>query len=354
MNSENKEIPVGLIGFGMAGRVFHAPTISAVPGLRLAAILQRSRGDAAELYPNARVVSSLEELLAVDEIRLVVIATSNPSHFDLARQCLLAGRDVVVDKPFTTTYQEADELVRIARERGRLLTVFQNARWHGDFRTLRKLVDAGTLGRLVFYEAHFDRFRPRLRPGAWRERDEPGSGVFFDLAPHLIDQAMVLFGTPEAVTATIRIERDNAVVDDAFYVVLHYKSLRAELRATMLAGEAPGLVFALHGTLGSYVKYGRDVQEEALRRGEAPKNDTWGREPEEKWGALYTERDGKAVVQPVPTEAGDYRRYYENVRDAILGRAIIDVTCEQALNVMRALELARESSRKNCTLSWRS
>jgi len=354
MNSENTEIPVGLIGFGVAGRVFHAPTISAVPGLRLAAILQRSRGDAAALYPNARVVSTLEELLAIDEIRLVVIATSNTSHFDLARQCLLAGRDVVVDKPFTTSYQEADELVRIARERERLLTVFQNARWHGDFQTVRKLVDAGTLGRLVFYEAHYDRFRPQLRAGAWRERDEPGSGVFFDLGPHLIDQAMVLFGTPQALTATICTERDNAVVDDAFYVVLHYKSLRVELRATMLAGEAPGLAFALHGTLGSYVKYGRDVQEEALRRGEAPKDDPWGREPEEKWGSLYMQKDGKVVAQPVPTEAGDYRRYYENVRDAILGRAAINVTCEQALDVMRALELAQQSNRKCCTLGWQS
>jgi len=159
-------IPVGLIGFGVAGRVFHAPVISAVPGLHLAAILQRNRGDAATFYPEARVVSTLEELLAIDEIRLVVIATSNSSHFDLARRCLLAGRDVVVDKPFTTSLREAEELVRTARERGRLLTVFHNARWHGDFQTIRKLAGAGTLGRLVLYEAHFDRYRPQLRPGA--------------------------------------------------------------------------------------------------------------------------------------------------------------------------------------------
>lgn len=345
-------IQVGLIGFGVAGRVFHAPVVSAVPGLHLAAILQRSHGDAAALYRGARVVPTLEELLAIDEIRLIVIATSNTSHFDLARQCLLAGRDVVVDKPFTTSLREAEELVRTARERGRLLTVFQNARWHGDFQTIRKLVDAGTLGRLVLYEAHYDRYRPQLRSGAWRERAEPGSGVFFDLAPHLIDQAMLLFGTPEALTATIRIERNSAVVDDAFYVVLHYESLRVELRATMLACAAPGLAFALHGTRGSYVKYGRDVQEEALRRGEIPENDAWGREPEEKWGSLYTEKNGKVAVEPVRTEAGDYRCYYENVRDAILGCATIDVTSEQALNVMRALELAQESSEKRCTLQW--
>jgi predicted dehydrogenase len=347
-------INVGLIGFGVAGRVFHAPVISAVPGLRLAAILQRSQRDAATLYPAARVVPTLDELLAVDEIRLIVIATSNTSHFDLARQCLMAGRDVVVDKPFTTSVREAEELVRIAREHRRLLTVFHNARWHGDFQTIRKLIGAGTLGRLVLYQAHFDRYRPELRPGAWRERDEPGSGVFFDLGPHLIDQAMLLFGTPEALTATIRIERDGAVVDDAFYVALHYGSLRVELRATMLAATAPGLAFAVHGVTGSYIKYGRDVQEEALRRGEVPTGDGWGSEPEGKWGSLFTEKNGKVAAEPLPTETGDYRHYYENVRDAILGRAAIDVTPEQALNVMRALELARESSEKRCTIQWRS
>ncbi len=353
MPSTSADIQVGLIGFGMAGRVFHAPVISAVPGLRLAAILQRSGGDAAARYPKARVVSTLEELLAIQEIRLVVIATSNASHFDLARRCLLAGRDVVVDKPFTTNWQEANELVRLARERSRLLTVFQNARWHGDFQTVRKLVGAGILGRLVLYEAHYERYRPQLRPGAWRERAEPGSGVLFDLGPHLIDQAMLLFGTPEALSADVRIEREGAAVDDAFDVTLHYKSLRVALRATMLAC-GPDLRFALHGTRGSYVKFGHDLQEEALKRGEIPRDDTWGTEPEEKWGSVYTEKDGNIVAQPLPTERGDYRRYYENVRDAILGRAAIDVTSQQALNVMRALELAQESSRKRCTLPWRS
>lgn len=351
MSSTSTDIPVGLIGFGMSGRVFHAPVISAVAGLRLAAIVQRTPGDAAARYPKAQVVSSVEELLAIPDIRLVVIATSNPSHFDLARRCLLAGRDVVVDKPFTTNLQEANELVRLARECGRLVTVFHNSRWHGDFQTIRKLVRAGALGRIVLYEAHYERYRPQLRSGAWRERAEPGSGVFFDLGPHLIDQALLLFGTPEAISADIRIERDGAVVDDAFYVALLYKSLRVELRATMLA-RTPGLRFALQGTLASYLKHGQDLQEEALKRGEVPRDDTWGKEPEEKWGSLYTEKDGRVVAEPIPTVAGDYRHYYENIRDAILGRATIDVTSEQALNVMHALELAKESSRKRCALPW--
>src|SRR5215510_11354968 len=228
-------INVGLVGFGFAGRVFHAPIISAVPGLELRAILQRSSNEAAGWYPKARIVKSMDELLAMDEIRLVVIATPNLSHYPLARQCLLAGRDVVVDKPFTTTYREAADLVALAQQRGQMLTVYQNLRSNGDFRTIRRLVESGCLGRIVLYEAHFDRYRLQMRPGAWRERAEPGSGVFFDLGVHLIDQALVLFGRPEAITADIRVERDGAVVDDAFDVTMHYPRTSVMLRASMIA-----------------------------------------------------------------------------------------------------------------------
>ena len=203
-------VNVGLVGFGFAGRVFHAPIISAVPGLNLRAILQRTGDDAAVIYPSARLVKSIDELLAIDDIRLVVIATPNVSHCPLAKQCLLANRDVVVDKPFTTTYAEAAELVDLAAKRGRLLTVYQNLRFNGDFRTVASLVNSGRLGRIALYESHFDRYRLQRRPGAWRERAEAGSGVFFDLGVHLIDQAMLLFGRPEAITADIRIERDGA------------------------------------------------------------------------------------------------------------------------------------------------
>src|SRR5882672_7462051 len=205
-------IDVGLVGFGFAGRVFHAPIISAVSGLRLRAILQRGDSDAATCYPGVAVVKSMDELMAIDEIRVVVIATPNTSHYPLAKQCILAGRDVVVDKPFTTTYAEAVELLDLAKGLGRLLTVYQNLRFNGDFRTIRNLVESGSLGRIVLYEAHFDRYRLEVRPEAWRETAGAGSGVFFDLGVHLIDQALVLFGLPEAVTADIRIERSGAVV----------------------------------------------------------------------------------------------------------------------------------------------
>src|SRR5450755_2299205 len=215
-------IDVGLVGFGFAGRTFHAPVIAAVEGLRLAAILQRTGAEAQLAYPATPVVRTLEQLLAIESIRLVVIATPNPTHFHLAKQCLLAGRDVVIDKPFATTYAEAADLVDLANTSKRLLSVYQNRRWDGDFLTIRHLLPERKLGRVVLFESHFDRFRPHLKENAWRERNEPGSGVLFDLGPHLIDQAMVLFGTPEAISADVRTERDGAAVDDAFDVALYY------------------------------------------------------------------------------------------------------------------------------------
>lgn len=344
-------IDVGLVGFGFAGRVFHAPVISAVPGLRLRAIVQRTGDDAGALYPNAQVVRSIDELLEIHAIRLVVIATPNTSHFPMAQQCLLAGRDVVVDKPFTTTYADAVELVAMAKQKSRLLTVYQNLRFNGDFRTIRTLVEANKLGRIALYEAHFDRYRLQLRPEAWREKAEPGSGVFFDLGVHLIDQAMVLFGRPEAISADIRMEREDAAVDDAFDVFLHYPRMRALLRATMLAANAV-LRFVVRGEQGEFMKYGIDPQEAALKRGEIPTEDRWGRESESKWGTLYSPSDESAVAEAVPTLPGDYRLFYANVRDALLGKTSIEVTHEQMLDVMYALELAQESSRRRCTLEW--
>jgi predicted dehydrogenase len=345
-------IDIGLVGFGFAGRVFHAPIISAVPGLRLRAILQRGGDDAVTLYPDARVVKSMDQLLAISEIKAVVIATPNVSHYPLARQCLLAGRDVVVDKPFTTTYAEAVELVDLAKGLGRVLTVYQNLRFNGDFRTIRNLVELGSLGRIVLYEAHFDRYRLELHPGAWRETAEAGSGVFFDLGVHLIDQALLLFGLPEAVTADIRMERSGAVVDDAFDVVLRYSKTRALLRASMLA-IAPDLRYLVRGAQAAFVKNGIDPQEAALKRGEVPLDDTWGREPTDKWGVLYTPTADTVATSPIATTPGDYRLFYANLRDAILRKAPIEVTPEQILNVMKVLELAQESNRNRRTVDWR-
>jgi predicted dehydrogenase len=345
-------IEVGLIGFGLAGRAFHAPVIRAVPGLHLAAILQRSGNEAAEKYPDVKIVRSLDELLAQKEIRLIVIATPNDTHFPLAKKCLEAGRDVVVDKPFATTFKEAAALVEIAKKSGRFLTVYQNRRYDGDFQSIRQLVAEKTLGRIVRFESHYDRFRPNLKPNAWRERSGPGTGILFDIAPHLIDHALVLFGFPEAVTADIRAERDHAVADDAFDIFSHYpNNLRAVLSSSILAA-APRPRFTLLGTQASYEKRSFDPQESNLRRGDPPSDRSWGWEPEENWGILTTPSGDTFTQRRIPSASCDYRDYYANVRDTLLGLASPAVTLPWSLDIMRLLELSRASSTQRRTLPF--
>ncbi len=338
-------IPVGLVGFGIAGRTFHAPVIRAVPGLRLTCIVQRTGDSANEKYPDVRVVRTIDELLADKTIRLVVIATPNDSHFDLARRCLVAGRDVVVDKPFTNTFRDAQELDQLARSEGRLLSVYQNRRWDGDFLTLRKLIGAGALGRLALFESHYDRYRLARRANQWREATGPGSGVLFDIGPHLVDQALALFGMPQAIAADVRIEREDAVVDDAFDIMLRYPKLSVLLRATMLAC-TPRPRFVLNGTFGTYIKHGMDPQEDALKAGGQPGTPGWDEEDESRWGILTLAGENGTVRAPVRTEPGDYREFYANVRDAILLRAPLAITARHGAQVIRLLELARESSKK--------
>jgi len=336
---------VGLVGFGFAGKVFHAPVIRAVGGLRLTTIVQR-HGAPDPRLADVEFVRSVEDLLS-RPLDLVVVATSNTSHHPIAKQCLSAGRHVVVDKPFTTTLAEARELLELARETRRVLSVYQERRYTGDFVTTQEVLSDGVLGRVVGYEAHFDRFRPELRPGAWREQPLPGSGVWFDLGPHLFDQAVLLFGLPQAIGADIRIERDGAQTDDAFDVTLHYPRMRAVLRASMLtAPTAPS--FAVHGTKGSFIKYGLDPQEAALKTGHTPDEPDWDVETPEMHGRLTTPEGTRTI----PTISSTFTHYYENVRDAILGKAQLAVTPEHALNVMRGLELAVASSQQRCVLPW--
>jgi scyllo-inositol 2-dehydrogenase (NADP+) len=347
-------VRVGLVGFGMAGQAFHAPVIRGVAGMELACILERRGTRAQERYPEVKVARTLDELLADKEIQLCVIATPNDSHFPLARACLLAGRHVVVDKPFAPTLAEAEELVRLAAEQGRLITVYQDRRWDGDFGTVKKIVQSGCLGTIVEYECRYDRFRLEPKPNAWREKaDQPGAGVLFDLGPHVIDQALVLFGEPGAVTASAFCERETSQVDDSFDVCLQYPRLRAMGRARIIA-YAPGPHFLIHGTKGSFVKYGMDPQEARLRADQYPQGTDWGadwgEEGEELWGTLSLV--GEPGVK-VKTERGDYRGFYANVRDAIEKKTPLEVTPEQALRTMRAVVLAHKSSRERRTVEWK-
>ncbi len=356
-----KPIRVGLVGFGFAGRIFQSNSIEAVEGLELATIVQRSGSTAAVAFPHVKVVPTVEAMLEDASIRLVVIATPNTSHFPIARQCLLAGRDVVVDKPFTLTSAEAAELIQLARSHKRLLSVYQNRRWDGDFLTVRKLLDGDQLGRLVMYESHYDRYRPEPRLHAWREDGSTGGGVLVDLGSHLVDQALVLFGVPQSVWASVRLERQAARMDDSFDLYLHYppplaqasspapSGLSVWLRATCLARD-PGARFTLNGTLGAFRKFGTDPQEAHLLAGDMFSSKPWGVESPERWGILTTDEAGEPMTTRIPTEPGDYRGYYTNLRDAIHGNATLEVTPLQAWRTMRILEMAVESSRTGNTV----
>jgi predicted dehydrogenase len=339
----NGPLRVGVVGFGLAGRIFHTGVIDATPGLELACIVQRSGNEAAQTYPGVRVARSIEEMLLEEGIGLVVLATPSHTHCELAEQCLRAGRNVVIDKPFTLAADEAARLIRMARERQLMLTAYQSRRFDGDFRTVRQVVASGELGRLVSYESHYDRFRPEPRLERWRENGGPGGGILFDLGSHLVDQALVLFGEPERITAQVRIERPGAVVDDAFDICLEYErphSMIAMLRSTTMACAA-GPRFVLHGNRGSFTKWGMDPQEDQLKAGMRFGAEGFGEEPESAWGEL---RLADGAARRIPTARGDYRDFYANVRDALLGKAELAVKPEEAWRTTRLIELARESS----------
>lgn len=345
------QISVGLIGYGMAGRTFHAPVIQSVPELRLKKVVERHANEARKRYPWVEVVPDAAALLQDEEIKLVVIATPNTSHFDLARQSLQADKHVVVEKPFTTTSTQARELIDLARRRNRVISVNHNRRWDGDFQTVKKLLEGRLLGRLVEYESHFNRFRNYPRPNAWREEEGAGGGILFDLGSHLIDQAQVLFGVPRMITADIRSQRDFAKTNDNFELILHYDDLKVTLKAGMLVREQSPR-FILHGTEGSFVKHGFDPQEEALKRGLTPSDSNWGEEHGELWGKLITQVGGLELEGQVKTIAGCYQSFYQNMVDVIGGRAELAVKPEEAWRTIRIIELAMESSEQKRTINF--
>jgi scyllo-inositol 2-dehydrogenase (NADP+) len=353
----SSEIGVAVIGFGLAGKVFHAPFVSAVPGLKLEAIVQRKGDEAARAYPKVRILRSVNEALKDSAVQLIVVATPNETHFDLAKQALLAGKHVVIDKPFAATSAEAKELKELGEKQGVVLVPFHNRRWDGDFRTVQRLLAEQAVGRLVTYESHMDRFRPLPRENTWKEGASAANGLLMDLGPHLVDQALALFGTPVGITASVRKDRDKTDIEDAFDITLEYPRLRAHCRSTMLSSDAAPR-FVLHGTKGSFKKWGLDQQEPTLVSGGAkvPRigEGEWHADPESQWGTLTVApvpADPTMLAQTkVKTELGDYRLYYANVRDAIHGVAKLAVTPGDGYRVVKLLEMARESSEQRRTL----
>lgn len=337
----------------MAGRVFHSPIISSLDSFELDKIYTtniESTKAIETLYPNITVVSDIKEILSDVSIDLVIIAAPNTQHFSLAKQAIMAGKHVVIDKPFTVTSAEADELIRLAEEHEKVMSVFQNRRWDSDFKTLKNVIESGLLGNLVECEIHMDRFRKNIKDRAWREEYIPGSGVLFDLGSHLIDQAFTLFGTPNAITADLRMQRQIAKTIDNYELILHYSNLKVTLKSGMLV-RAVLPHFILHGENGSFVKYGVDIQEEDLKAGLTPLTKTnWGEEPEELYGTICTTANGVEIDGKIKSEKGDYREYYLNIYDAIANKAALIVTPEQARNTIRLIEYAVESNQERRTI----
>lgn len=346
-----KTIRVGLVGYGMSGRVFHAPFLHTLPQFELKAVVERHKNEAVKVFPYVETERTIEALLEREDIDLVVITTPNETHFPYAKAALLAGKHVVLEKPFANTSQEAAGLVELGKASEKVFSVYQNRRFVGDFKTIRKILHDGLLGNVHEYICHFDRYRDEPKPDkAWREEARPGSGVFFDLGPHLIDQALCLFGLPQTITAFIKHQRPFAIVDDYFDVRLDYENgLTVILKSGMLVREM-GPRYAIHGTLGSYLKYGDDPQEELLKQGILPISEDWGKEPEHQQGILHTMLDGQVVRKTVPTFPGNYGAFYTNLYNTITHGAPLMEKPEHGYNTIRLIELAIESSNKKVTL----
>lgn len=340
---QDKTLRVGIIGFGLAGQTFHAPLVRSTPGLQITAVASSGPDKVHAALGGAVTVLADPRALATSElVDLVVVASPNATHFELAALALEAGKHVVVDKPFAATVDEARRLAAMADARGVLLSVFHNRRWDSSTRTARKLLDAGTLGTIRHAEIHFDRFRPQPLP-RWKEAAADGGGTWMDLGPHMLHEALHYFGWPLAIQADLAALRPGTQADDCVHARLRYADgLRVDVAASMLTA-APRPRVALYGTRGSYVKQSLDLQEATLKTGQLPGEDdaAWGIDPEQ--GTLSLEEDGVVKAAPIATENGAYQAYYRQVRDAILAGAPNPVPPAEAIAVMQLLEAGRRS-----------
>ncbi len=339
--SVSPALHVGIVGFGLSGQVFHAPFIDVNPGFNLHTLVT-SGSLAAQKYPKAHITDSYQELLSDPGIDLVIICSPNSLHYPHAKAALLAGKHVIVEKPFTVNSREAQSLIEISRETEKHVFPFHNRRWDSDFLTLKHIIAQGYLGQIVEYESRFDRFTPEISRAAWRYHQEEGGGTIFDLGIHLIDQAVSLFGSPEGVFARLFNQREGSVTDDSFDLKLIYPDLNVTLKASVFAKE-PGPRFQVHGKSGSYVKYGIDVQEAMLRKGKKPGSKGYGIEPASRRGILNTETFGKLFRGRYETFPGNYMAFFDNVYTVITSGAETIVKPEDALFNIKIIEAARKS-----------
>lgn len=347
----HRPIATALLSYGMSGEVFHAPLLTAHRGFSLVKILERTKDKARQRYPEVKVVRSLEAILADDAIELVVVNTPHNTHADLTAQVLDAGKHVIVEKPFTNNVGEGERLVALAQSRNLMLSIFQNRRWDGDFMTVQQVIKAGVLGSVVELEAHYDRYRPTVDYATWKEKNEPGSGILYNLGAHMIDQALVLFGMPRRLTAHVGIQRPGGEAEDFYDIRMEYDHCSVILKSSYVVRE-PGPRYQVHGMNGSFVKHGLDPQEEALKEGKTPGGPQWGADQSNIWGKLNTTLAGGLHVDgKIETVHGNYLGFYDNIYEHLREGKPLAVTAGQALQVIRIIELAQKSSREQKTIS---
>lgn len=336
-----EQIQTGLVGFGLSGKVFHAPFLHTNPGFQLRKVVERKSQNSKSIYPYVEVVKGIDEVLKDPDIELMVLGVPNTLHISMTKQCLEAGKHVVLEKPFTPTSNEALELIKVAEQNKKHLFVFHNRRWDGNFKTIKQIIEQGTLGNIVEYEAHFDRFSPVMKHNAWRDIPLPGAGILYDLGSHLIDQALALFGIPEYLFADLQNQRRGSEVDDYFELQLFYDNLKVILKAGMFVKEL-GPSYVIHGTQGSYVKYGLDPQEAMLKNGILPEGNEWGKEDSDQYGIINSLllTPNRQTIETLP---GNYHGFYDNVYEVIRNGADMVVTPSHAQQVIKIIELAFQS-----------
>lgn len=330
---------VAIIGFGLSGRYLQAPFFEANPNYNLTAIVSVNQNPKV-YYPKVKVAKSIDEVLADTTIDLVSICSPNETHFAYTKLALQAGKHVLVEKPLTATSKEAEELISLAKKENKVLSVFQNRRWDSDFLTVKKLIKENRLGEILNFEIHFNRFKPDLNPKKWKEINSNTSGVLYDLGAHIIDQTIVLFGAPKNSWGQTYTQREYSAIDDAFDIQLDYGKLKVTLRSSLMVREdSPRYI--MHGTKGSFVKYGMDVQEDDLKAGKMPNNIGFGEELIAQFGTLYTEKNGLPFTEKIETEKGNWAILFQNMHDAIVHGETLLVNPEEVLEQIKIIEMVK-------------
>ena len=337
-----KTLNVGLIGFGLSGRYLIAPFLMVNPNFRLKTVVQQSASTASEIYPSVKSVKNINDILTDKDIDLVIVSSPNETHFDYARKSLLAGKHVLIEKPMASTVAECEILMDLAKRQGKVLSVYQNRRFDGDFQTVKKVIKNQLVGDILNCEFRFDRWSPNANPKKWKETPSLVTGVLYDLGAHILDQALVLFGKPKSFRGQVMTQRENTTIDDAFDLRLDYGRFQVTLKASLLVRE-PTPRYMVHGTRGSFVKYGIDPQEDMLKAGMTPDMKGFGEDKPEFYGILNTDINGLHVQGRIETMAGNFGLLFQNLYETIVNDAELAVKPELVLEQIRIMEAIKKN-----------